>query len=219
MKRNIVIATLTAAALAGGTLMAFAAGDDETAARPGTGANVQVVAGRDDDATDDRGDDADDRTAVRSSGVTAAEVIAAALRHTPGTAVSAELDNDGADAGTWGVDIVRGDGAEYGVDVSGTGKVLGAHRDPDDSDSDIDSEDRAERAALKGAKVDAREAALAAAVKGTVTEVGADDDGTVAWSVETVKDGRASEWKVALDTGKVTRDHSDGRNDGERDDD
>ncbi len=76
--------------------------------------------------------------------------------------------------------------------------------------SDTDSEDRAELAALKGAKFDAREAAVAAAAKGTVTEVGADDDnGAVAWSVETVKDGRASEWKVALDTGKVTRDHSD----------
>ena len=73
-----------------------------------------------------------------------AEDIAAARRHTPGTALSPDPHNDGADAGTWGVDIVRGDGAEYGVDDSGTGKVLGAHRDPDDSDSDIDSEDRAE---------------------------------------------------------------------------
>ncbi|WP_330287720.1 PepSY domain-containing protein [Streptomyces sp. NBC_00576] len=216
MKRNIVIATLTAAALAGGTVAAFAAGDEETATRPATGANVQVVSDRDDDAdadadaddaTDDRSDDADDRTAVSGSGVTAAEAIAAALRHTPGTAVSAELEDDGAGAGTWGVDVVRGDGAEYDVDVSGTGKVLGAHRDTDD---DSDSEDRAELAALKGARFDAREAALGAAAKGTVTEVGADEEsGAVAWSVETVKDGRASEWKVALDTGKVTQDHSD----------
>ncbi|NEA63801.1 PepSY domain-containing protein [Streptomyces sp. SID12488] len=202
MKRNIVIATLTATALAGGTALAFAAGDDETAARPRTGANVQVVSDRDDDS-------ADDRTVVRGSGITAAEAITAALRHTPGTAFSAELDDDGADAGTWGVGVVRGDGAEYDVEVSGAGKVLGAHRDTDD-DSDRDSEDRAESAALKGAKFDAREAALAAAAKGTVTEVGADEEnGAVAWSVETVKDGAASEWKVALDTGKVTRDHSD----------
>lgn len=195
MKRNIVIATLTAVALAGGTFAAFAAGDDETAARPRTGAKVQVVA--------------EDRTAVGGSGVTAAEAIAAALRHTPGTAVAAELGDDGADAGTWGVDVVRGDGAEYDVDISGTGKVLGAQRDTDE-DGGRDSEDLAELAALKGAKVDARGAALAAAAKGTVVEVGADgENGVVAWSVETVKDGTASEWKVALDTGEVTPDHSD----------
>ncbi|MGY1497514.1 PepSY domain-containing protein [Streptomyces sp. QTS52] len=198
MKRNIVIATLTATALAGGTVAAFAAGDDETAARPRTGANVQVVSDRDDDT-------ADDRTVVRGSGITAAEAITAALRHTPGTASSAEPEDDG----TWGVEVVRGDGAEYDVEVSGAGKVLGAQRDSDE-DTDRDSEDRAESAALKGAKFDARQAALGAAAKGTVTEVGADEEnGTVAWSVETVQDGRESEWKVALDTGKVTRDHSD----------
>ncbi|WP_327697752.1 PepSY domain-containing protein [Streptomyces sp. NBC_00459] len=210
MKRNIVIATLTATALAGGTVAAFAAGDDGPAARDRAGTNVRVVSDRDDDTadSDDTADDAsDDRTAVRSSAVTAAEAVAAALRHTPGTAVSAELEDDGADAGTWGVEVVRGDGAEYDVKVSGTGKVLGAQRDTDD---DNDSDDRAEFAALKGAKFDAGEAAVAAAAKGTVTEVGADDEnGAVAWSVETVKDGGASEWKVALDTGKVTQDHSD----------
>ncbi len=200
MKRNIVIATLTATALAGGTVAAFAAGGAGPAARPGTVTNVQVASDRDDDT-------ADDRTVVRDSGITAAEAITAALRHTPGTAGSAELEHDGADAGTWGVEVVRGDGAEYDVKVSGTGKVLGAQRDTDD---DSDKDDRAEVAALKGAKFDARETAVAAAAKGTVTEVGSDEEnGKVAWSVETVKDGRASEWKVALDTGKDTQDHSD----------
>ncbi|ELP67277.1 PepSY domain-containing protein [Streptomyces turgidiscabies] len=209
MKRNIVIATLTAAALAGGTVVAFAANDDGPAARPGTGTTAQVAADRDDDA-DDRSDDTEDRTAVRGSGFTAAEAVAAALRHTPGTAVSADLEDDGADAGTWSVDVVRGDGTEYDVNVSGAGKVLGAHRDDDKGDDDNDSEDRAESAALKGAKVDAHEAALAAAAKGTVTEVDADDDGgAVAWNVATVKAGTASEWRVALDTGKITRIQSD----------
>ncbi|MEH0418457.1 PepSY domain-containing protein [Streptomyces sp. B21-083] len=208
MKRNTVIAALTAAALAGGTVAAFAANDAGTAARPGTGTTVRVAADRDDDR-DDRSDDAADRTAVRGSGVSAAEAVAAALRHTPGTAVSADLEDDGADAGTWSVDVVRGDGTEYDVNVSGAGKVLGAHRD-DEGDDDNDSEDRAESAALKGAKFDAHEAALAAAAKGTVTEVDADDDnGAVAWNVETVKAGTTSEWRVALDTGKITRVHSD----------
>ncbi|MFF7548628.1 PepSY domain-containing protein [Streptomyces canus] len=208
MKRNIVIATLTAAALAtGGTVAAFAAGDDEaTAAQRQTTTSAQAAMDRD-DAADDRDDDAtEDRTAVRGADVTAAEAIAAALKHTPGTAVSADLDDDGADA--WKVSVVKGDGTEYDVRIApDSGKVLGAQRDTDD---DNDGDDRAELAAVKGAKTDAREAALAAAHKGTVTEVGIDDDhGTVAWSAETVKGTGHGEWNVALDTGKVTQDRDD----------
>jgi len=208
MKRNIVIATLTAAALAtGGTVAAFAAGDDNaTATQRQANTGAQVAADRDDSA-DDRDDDAtEDRTAVRGAGVTAAEAISAALKHTPGTAVSADLDDDGADV--WKVSVVKGDGTEYDVRIApDSGKVLGAQRDTDD---DNDGDDRAELAAVKGAKTDAREAALAAAAKGTVTEVGIDDDnGTVAWSAETVKGNAHSEWNVALDTAKVTQDRDD----------
>ncbi|MER7568559.1 PepSY domain-containing protein [Streptomyces sp. NPDC097941] len=209
MKRNIVIATLTAAALAtGGTVAAFAAGDDEpTATQRQTDTSAHEAADRDDDAADDRDDDAtEDRTAVRSADVTAAEAIAAALKHTPGTALSADLDDDGADA--WKVSVVKGDGTEYDVRIApDSGKVLGAQRDTDD---DQDADDRAELAAVKGAKTDAREAALAAAHKGTVTEIGIDDDnGAVAWSAETVKGNSHGEWNVALDTGKVTQDRDD----------
>jgi uncharacterized membrane protein YkoI len=217
MKRNIVIATLTAAALAtGGTVAAFAAGDDgATATQRQTDTSAQQAADRDDDAADDRDDDAsdkvsddasDDRTAVSGAKVTAAEAIAAALKHTPGTALAADLDDDGADA--WEVTVVKGDGTEYDVRIApDSGKVLGAQRDTDD---DNDADDRAELAAVKGAKTDAREAALAAAAKGTVTEVGLDDDnGTVAWGVDTVKDGKQGDWKVALDSGKVTQDRDD----------
>lgn len=201
MKRNIVIATLTAAALAtGGTVAAFAAGDDEaTATQRQTNAGAQAAADRDDEATEDR-------TAVRGADVTAAEAIAAALKHTPGTAVSADLDDDGADA--WKVSVVKGDGTEYDVRIApDSGKVLGAQRDTDD---DNDGDDRAELAAVKGAKTEAREAALAAAHKGTVTEVGIDDDkGTVTWSAETVKGNSHGEWNVALDSGKVTQDRDE----------
>jgi len=193
MKRNIVIATLTAAALAtGGTVAAFAAGDDEaTATQRQTNTGAQAAA---------------DRTAVRGADVTAAEAIAAALKHTPGTALSADLDDDGATA--WEVSVVKSDGTEYDVRIApDSGKVLGAQRDTDD---DNDSDDRAELAAVKGAQTDAREAALAAAHKGTVTEVGIDDDhGTVAWSAETVKGTGHGEWNVALDTGKVTQDREE----------
>jgi uncharacterized membrane protein YkoI len=209
MKRNIVIATLTAAALAtGGTVAAFAAGDDEaTATQRQTHTSAQAAAERDDDAADDRDDDAtEDRTALSNSSVTAAEAIAAALKHTPGTALSADLDDDGATA--WEVSVVKGDGTEYDVRISpDSGKVLGAQRD---TDGDQDGDDRAELAAVKGASTDAREAALAAAHQGTVTEVGIDDDhGTVAWSAETVKGTGHGEWNVALDTGKVTQDRDE----------
>lgn len=208
MKRNIVIATLTAAALAaGGTVAAFAAGDDATATQRQTNTGVQQAADRDDDAADERDDDAsDDRTAVPGGSVTAADAIAAALKHTPGTALAADLDDDG--AGAWEVTVVKGDGSEYDVRVApDSGKVLGAQRDTDD---DKDADDRAELAAAKDARTDAREAALAAAAKGTVTEVGLDDDrGGVAWSVDTVKDGAHGEWKVALDSGEVTQDRDE----------
>ncbi|MEV7738403.1 PepSY domain-containing protein [Streptomyces sp. NPDC088921] len=194
MKRNIVIATLTAAALAtGGTVAAFAAGDDEaTATQRHTNTNAQA-----DDASEDR-------TALSGGSVTAAEAISAALRHTPGTALSADPDDHGAAA--WEVTVVKGDDTEYDVRIApDSGKVLGAQRDTDD-----DGDDRAELAAVKGARTDAREAALAAAAKGTVTEVGLDDDnGTVAWTADTVKDGRHSGWKVALDSGEVTQDRDE----------
>ncbi|MFF4784152.1 PepSY domain-containing protein [Streptomyces griseorubiginosus] len=207
MKRNIVIATLTAAALAaGGTVAAFAAGDDEaTATQRQADTNARAAADRDDESV--TGDSADDdRTAAHRGSVTAAEAIAAALKHTPGTALAADFEDDG--AGAWEVTVVRGDGSEHDVRIApDSGKVLGAQRDADD---DKDSDDRAELAAVKGASTDAREAALAAAAKGTVTEVGLDDDnGTVAWSAETVKDGKHGEWKVALDSGRVTQDRDE----------
>jgi uncharacterized membrane protein YkoI len=132
------------------------------------------------------------------------------------------------------VDVVKADGTEYTVDVSATtGEALGAHRDTDDADDATDATDaddvndaddaddaddngtatatdadgRADLAALKGTSVDAREAALAAAAKGTVTDVDLDDDArATAWSVETAKGG---EWKVDARTGKVTQDQDD----------
>ncbi|MFE0257179.1 PepSY domain-containing protein [Streptomyces sp. NPDC059010] len=213
MKRNIVIATVAAAALiGGGTVAAYAVGGDESApTQPHS--NVRVADDRDDDAqdaADDRDDDATEvRDATGAAKVTAADAIAAALKHTPGTAVSADLDDDGSNA--WEVNVVKGDGTDHDVRVSAdNGKVLGAQRDDDD-----DNDGREDLAALKDASVDAREAAQAAAAKGTVTDVDLDDDGPAAWSVETTK----GEWKVDLKTGKVTQDHDDRDGQADRDDD
>ncbi|WP_405627409.1 PepSY domain-containing protein [Streptomyces sp. NBC_00016] len=191
MKRKLVIAAVAASVvIGGGTAVAFA--DDEAR----TGAAEVRAAGP---VAADRAEG----STASSSKATAAEVIAAALRHTPGTAVGADREDDGADAGTWHVDVVQADGVERTVAVSpDTGKVIGVHRDTDDAD-----DARADLAALKGADVDAREAALAVAAKGAVTDVDLDDDDrATVWSVDTAK---AGEWQVDVRTGKVTQELDD----------
>ncbi|MFF4257412.1 PepSY domain-containing protein [Streptomyces sp. NPDC001663] len=184
MKRKLVIAAVTASlVIGGGAAVAFA---DDEARTGGTEAHVADT----DDSTDGVG-------RAGAAHATAADAIAAALKHTPGTAVAADRDDDG--AGAWEVDVVKGDGSEHTVRVSpDTGKVLGAHRDHDDDGRD-------DLAALKGTSADAREAAVAVAPRGTVTDVGLDDDGPAAWSVETTK----GEWQVDARTGKVTQDGDD----------
>ncbi|WP_416529916.1 PepSY domain-containing protein [Streptomyces coelicoflavus] len=219
MKRNIVIAAVTAAALVGGgTATALAtAGDDDRGTAPRADVSVSDDGGVRDEA-DDRDDDA---ARAASAKVTAADAVAAALADTPGTAVSAELDDeddDGDDDGddrreraAWEVDVLSGDGTWHSVRVDpATGKVLGAERDDDEDDT-------AEvRAALKGASVDAAEASKATAAAGhaTVTSVELDEDGHYgdgkpAWEVETQASGKGEQdWRVDPRTGKVTADRS-----------
>lgn len=201
MKRNIVIATVTAAALiGGGTVAAYAVGGDESAPTQRQ-SSVRLA--------DDRDDAAEARAQARTAKVTAADAIAAALKHTPGTAVAADLDDDGSNV--WEVSVVKGDGTDYDVRVAAdNGKVLGAQRDNDD-----DNDGREDLAALKGASVDALEAAQAGAAKGTVTDVDLDDDGPAAWSVDTTK----GEFRVDLKTGKVTQVQDDDQDDTSGDDD
>jgi uncharacterized membrane protein YkoI len=233
MKRNIVIAVVTAAALVGGgTATALAtSGDDD----PGTTRQSADVRGQDDDAKDDaddradddgtrddegadddedrNGDDRNDDDRAVSAKVTAADAVAAALREAPGTAVSVELDDeDGDDDGddreraAWEVDVLAGDGTWHSVRIDpANGKVLGSGKD-DDTDE--------VRAALKGTSVDAAEAAKAAAAHGTVTSVELDDDGhygdgKAAWEAETRSSGKGErDWRVDPASGKVTADRS-----------
>ncbi|MEU4491800.1 PepSY domain-containing protein [Streptomyces purpurascens] len=206
MKRNIVIAAVTAAALiGGGTATALATtGDGGGSARQA--ANTRVS---DDDVRDDQ-DDRDDDTKAASGDVTAPEAIASALKHTPGTVVSAELDDeDDSDKVIWKVDVLSGDNTWQSVRVDpSNGKVLGAQTDDEDDTAQV-------RAALKGSSVTAEEAAKAAAGKGTVTSVDLDEDGkNKSWEAETRKSGGAEQdWKIDLNTGKVTADHSDAQDD------
>ncbi|MET4661855.1 PepSY domain-containing protein [Streptomyces fungicidicus] len=212
MKRNIVIAVVTAAALVGGgtaTALAVSGDDDRGASVARAEARAGDDDGRDDDRDDrnedrddrdDRGDDRDERAV--SGDVTAAEALAAALKHTPGTAVAAELDD-----GAWEVDVLGDDDGRHSVRVDpGSGKVLGASADDEDDAREV-------RAALKGSSVTAGEAARAAAGKGVVTSVELDDDDR-GWEVETrASGGGERDWRVDLGSGKVTVDQGDSDDD------
>ncbi|MEZ3177874.1 PepSY domain-containing protein [Streptomyces pimonensis] len=221
MRRNIVIAVVTAAALVGGgTATALAvSGDDDGAA---SAAQTQTRAGdddrrdggeRDDDGHDDEGRDGDRDERAVSGDVTAADAIAAALRHTPGTAVSAELDDDGDDDGNggrtvWEVDVIGGKDTWHSVRVDpGSGEVLDAQKDDEDDVAEA-------RAALRGTSVTAEEAARAVAAEGTVTSVDLDDDGDEGWEAGTrASGGDERDWRVDPGSGKVTADRDDDSDD------
>ncbi|MFJ4829956.1 PepSY domain-containing protein [Streptomyces sp. NPDC088747] len=233
MKRNLVIATVTAAALVGGgTATALAVADDggapsrHPAVGAASGSETEDVRDGDDtheDGEDDdvRADGRDDDRAAESAKVTAADALAAALRHTPGTATSAELEDDDSDDGddgddgrgdtlTWDADILGGTGVWHSVRVdAGTGKVLSSGTEREDDDAD-DADDAARvRAALKDGFVSAVEAAKAAAARGTVTSVELDDDGSPAWEAETrTAGGTDQDWLVDVRTAQVTADRS-----------
>ncbi|MEV5089125.1 PepSY domain-containing protein [Streptomyces griseoincarnatus] len=201
MKRNIVIAVVTAAALVGGgtaTALAVAGDDDDTTSVTRTDDDRDD---RGEDRSDDRdGDDDDGAVRAAAGGVTAAEAITAALKHTPGTAVSAELDD-----GSWEVDVLAGGDTWHTVRIApDSGKVLGAQKDDEDDAAEV-------RAALKGASVTAEDAAKAAAAKGTVVSVDLDDDGDGrGWEAETrASGGDERDWSVGLTTASVTADRDD----------
>ncbi|MEU2318618.1 PepSY domain-containing protein [Streptomyces althioticus] len=193
MKRNIVIAVVTAAALVGGgtaTALAVAGDDDDTTS----------VTRTDDDRDDARNDDRDGAAAPAAGKVTAAEAIAAALDHTPGTAVSAELDD-----GSWEIDVLAEGDTWHTVRIApDSGKVLGAQQDDEDDAAEV-------HAALKNAKVTAEQAARTAESKGTVVSVDLDDDGDDrGWETETrASGGDERDWKVDLRSATVTADRDD----------
>ncbi|MEU7722632.1 PepSY domain-containing protein [Streptomyces tibetensis] len=224
MKRNIVIATVTAAALiGGGTATALATtGDDGGSARQAANTQLSDDDARDDkddkdgpDAQDDRDDRDDDAARAASADVTASEAIASALKHTSGTVVSAELDDeDDSDKVIWKVDVLSGDNTWHSVSVDpSNGRVLGSQTDDEDDTAQV-------RAALKGSSVTAGQAAKAAAGKGVVTSVDLDEDGkNKSWEAETRTSGGAEQdWKIDLESGKVTPDRSDAQDDDDTDD-
>ncbi|MGW0779481.1 PepSY domain-containing protein [Streptomyces sp. NPDC002913] len=206
MKRNIAIATLTAAVLVGGGLVttaAFAdsdsgAKDDRTATadRPGgSGTGEQPAAG-----------------------TTVDEAVGAALKAVPGTVTEAELDDDDDSRTVWELDVYGSDKVWHDVTVdASTGTVL--------SDRDDDGNDDRDRHAPRSAAVslDAAVKAALGAQPGTVTSVDLDDDddddrrGALRWDVDVAgKDGKEHELRVDAKSGKVAVDHDDD-NDGDDD--
>ncbi|MFE9682982.1 PepSY domain-containing protein [Streptomyces sp. NPDC006285] len=217
MKRNIVIATVAAAALVGGgTATALAVtGDEDAPAKQRQSGQRIADDDRDDrddrndradgDDRDDRDDDTEDAAEAKAAKVTAADAITAALKSLPGTAVSAELDDEGSSL-VWDVDVLSSGGEWHSVRIDpGTGKVLGSQADTDADDADDATE---ARAALKGTSVSAVEAAEAGAAKGTVTSVDLDDNRRGgSWDVDTTgANGAEKEWKVDAESGAVTAD-------------
>ncbi|MGD6754482.1 PepSY domain-containing protein [Streptomyces sp. BH105] len=204
MKRRttVISAIAVVALLGGGTATAVAVGNDDGSSK--SAASKSSVQVKDDDGVSDNQEEANE---AKGAKVSAQDAIAAALKHTPGTAVGADLDSDDGRL-VWEVDVIGSGDKWQHVDVDpGNGKVLGSHTERDD-----DGDDSAARVAatLKDASTSAEDAAKAAAAKGTVTSVDADDDGTVkVWEVETTSsNGTEHDWHVDLRSGAVSVDHS-----------
>ncbi|GAA3720472.1 PepSY domain-containing protein [Streptomyces tremellae] len=191
MKRNLVVAALAAAVVAGGgTYSAMAlTGSGGGTAHPAAGAPR-----------------AGDRPA---GGVPAAaggpreadDAARAALRTHPGTVVSVERE----DGGLWEVELRtagRGEARELDLDAA-TGAVRTDERDPGDDGEGL--------AALADARLTAADAARAArsSVPGTVTSVELDDHRAHTWEA-TVRsaDGRVHDLGIDTRSGAATIRHT-----------
>ncbi|MFI6120400.1 PepSY domain-containing protein [Streptomyces sp. NPDC051064] len=210
MKRNIAIATLTAAVLVGGGLATTAAFADSDS----SGKDDRTVTA--DRAADGTGEQRTGRTTVD-------EAVGAALKAVPGTVTEAELDDDDdSDRRVWELDVYGSDKLWHDVTLDARdGKVLSDREDDDNNDRD--------RHAPRSAAVslDAAVKAALGARPGTVTSVDLDDNdddddhgkrGALRWDVDvTGKDGKQHELHVDAKSGKVTVDQDDDDNDGDDD--
>ncbi|GCD34798.1 hypothetical protein OEIGOIKO_02537 [Streptomyces chrestomyceticus JCM 4735] len=220
MKRNIVIATVAAAAIVGGGAVTAVAlgGDSGQVSSPSASATSSAprssVSVPDDDVREDARE-------AKAATVSAPEAAAAALKAAPGAVTGIDLDQDRPGL-VWEVDVLGKDNKWHEVTLdAGNAKVLNQHVEHEgDDDHGVDHA----RAELKGTTVDATTAARKAAGRyGTVTSVDLDDDhrSSAVWEVETVsKDGKEHKLTVDPKTAKVAvapRDSDDNDNDGQDD--
>lgn len=146
-KRIALIGALTAVLALGGAGVAMAAG-----ANAGTGGGGESqepsytgsvsAPAEQDDATEGASSEAEESAALESlATVTPAQAEAAAVSDVPGTAGTAELENENGYV-VYGVEVTTPDGSVVEVAIdAGTGDVLGQ-----ESDSDGESDDDAETA-------------------------------------------------------------------------
>ncbi|MDF6018756.1 PepSY domain-containing protein [Streptomyces sp. JH34] len=211
MKRNIAIATLTAAVLVGGGLVTTAAFADSDS---GVRDDRTASADRADGGSVPAGN------AATTGRVGVDEAVGAALKAVPGTVTEAERDDDDDDhaRAVWELDVYGSDNAWHDVTVdASSGKVLSDRKDDGD-----DRDGRAPRSAA--VSLDAAVKAALGARPGTVTSVDLDDDGdddrgerAPHWDVDvTGNDGKQYELHVDAGSGKVTADRDDD-NDGDDD--
>ncbi|QKV92515.1 PepSY domain-containing protein [Streptomyces sp. NA02950] len=224
MKRNIVIATVAAAALIGGGTAVALADSGTGSARSSYGgaagaAGAAQASGKvaaHPSESDDKDDADNDAKAAAKARVTLSDAAGSALKAVPGTLSSIDLDDDARTA-AWDAEILGKDGTWHEVTVdASSGKVLDQHVDRGEDD------DARERAALRKAEVSAVQAARkAAAGGGTATSVDIDDDHAAVWEVEVVKNHKERELTVDAQTGKVAQAPSDDdrAEAGDRDDD
>jgi len=111
---------------------------------------VNTADGKLSGSTVDQDDDRDaDAAPAESARIDPGQAVDAALTKVPGTATSAELDDDNARTAAWQVDVTDANGADHEVTVDArSGKVTAAHTDHDDdsghSDGNDSSDDRTE---------------------------------------------------------------------------
>ncbi|WP_037869162.1 PepSY domain-containing protein, partial [Streptomyces sp. SPB074] len=133
----------------------------------------------------------------------APDALAAALAHTPGRAVSAEIDDDPDGRLVWEVEVLDRAGTLRHLDVSpSSGKIVTTRTERGEAD-DV----RAARDLLTGDATSAAQAARAVAGKGTVVSVDLEEERNGSWSVETGTG--ENEWSVSLDGAKVTAETDD----------
>ncbi|WP_369201555.1 PepSY domain-containing protein [Streptomyces sp. PU-14G] len=229
MKRKVIIATVTAAALVGGgTATAFGvagSGGDSADGKPASSSQSHIRSvehdddrgdghdddrgdhdDRDDDGKDgDRADKAEDKGAADVSFSRAAESV---LKEVPGSITELELDTDNNQL-VWEADVLGKDDKWHEVKIDATKGDVVKNR--------VDTRKDDDRSAARAAKLDAAEVGkkAAAASKGTVTSVSLEDDADDGaakgrWEAETV-DKQGTEHELVLDgtSGKVLHHESE----------
>ncbi|MFE7783594.1 PepSY domain-containing protein [Streptomyces nigrescens] len=221
--RAVVLATAAAVALIGGTGAATAFANDDG---PAPQSSVQLP--HNERHLDDT---AKDRAQVKADKISQSQATAKALQAVPGTATSAELDDDDRNGSlVWEVEVLGKDHKSHEVIIdAGSGKVLKQHTDRDDDAAQDAAETQALLKTDKTGHDKATDKALKA-VPGTVVSYSLDDNdhnGSTIWEVDVLgKDHKSHDVTIDAASGKILNQHIDhddndsqGDNDGDDGDD